>query len=63
VGEALARREDLALSPLSAVNIGAEESPKTGDSPPVPPWLASHLVTFITLQTGSRARVQLLRRG
>jgi hypothetical protein len=55
----MARREAMALSPLSASNI-AEESPGEGDSPPVPLWLASRPVTFITLQTGSRASVQPL---
>ena len=34
-----------------------------GDSPPVQPWLASHPVTFITLQTGSRAGVQSLSKA
>jgi len=62
VGEALARGEDLALSPCRPSN-NARAEPNGGDSPPVPPWLASHLVTFITLQTGSRASVQPLWKG
>jgi hypothetical protein len=56
------RAEKTWREPLSAVEHRPSRA-QGRDSPPVPPWLASHLVTFITLQTGSRASVQPLWKG